>query len=169
MRLPNLLAFCGIILCCCGCQTVGEFCPGSAVGSALTNMPMGFILSTVCIANNTVYIGGDLIRLAGTPGDYNPKYKTFRASEPVNADMSVNSDTLQFVIDSQEKYKVADYGIASSDDKTNAVGRYKSEKLRKTLVIIDAKKMFIVMYDSEIHLQGVDAPIRTSAVSSRGN
>ena len=78
-----------------------------------------------------------------------PAPKTFQVSKLVMKDFGDNSDVMAFVMDSQDKYKTGDYGMASEEQKKTGVGRYRSDQLGKTIVIKDSGKAWNVAYESE--------------------
>lgn len=145
--MKRILLVVSAVLVCAGCSTVSDFCTGTAAGQAALG---GFNpLAIPCIAHDVVYVGGRMVNLSGGSSDENSEYKTFRSSKAVYDDMSNNGELMQFVLDSQDRYKSADYGDATSEQKKHTVGRYVSSKVGKAIVIIDAQKAFLVMFENE--------------------
>lgn len=77
------------------------------------------------------------------------EFKTFRSTKAVSDEMSNSGDLMQFVLDSQDRYKTADYGDATNEKKQLAIGHYVSPKLGRSIVIVDSEKMFQVMFENE--------------------
>lgn len=152
------------IFMCTGCSTANDFCKGVTAGSALGGLNP---FALPCIAHDVVYIGGKAVALSSSSSGGNTEYKTFRSSKAVYDDISNNGELMQFVIDSQDRYKSADYGDATSEQKTHSVGRYISNK-NKPIVIVDAQKAFLVMYENEYTpTQIPDAPALKSTTNRK--
>lgn len=144
--MKRLIVVMALAVACSGCSTMSDVCSGTAAGQAALG---GFNpLAVPCIANDVVYIGSNAISLSGSSSSAE-QYKTFRSSKAVYDDMSNHGDLMQFVLDSQDRYKTADYGNASGEQKTRLVGKYVSVELGKSIVIIDAQKSWLVMYEAE--------------------
>jgi len=146
-----------------GCSTMSDFCTGTATTQAALG---GYnIFAIPCVANDVAYIGGNMISLAGSSSSGGEsQYKTFRSSKAVYDDMSNSGDVMQFILDSQDRYKALDYGDATSEQKQHTVGRYVSDKLGKSIVIVDAQKMFLVMFEKEYVPVQIPAPATTPAL-----
>lgn len=149
-------------VCSSGCSTMSDFCTGTATTQAALG---GYnIFAIPCVANDVAYIGGNMISLAGSSSSGGEsQYKTFRSSKAVYDDMSNSGDVMQFILDSQDRYKALDYGEATIEQKQHTVGRYVSDKLGKSIVIVDAQKMFLVMFEKEYVPVQTPAPIAAPA------
>jgi hypothetical protein len=126
----------------CGCSDISYFTTGATIAGA--NNPLG-VVNTV---NTAVLVGNKAVNWLAkdkTPAPEAPK--SFQPNPYVLKDFTDNVDVMQFVMDSQDKYKGGDYGAATDEQKKASVGRYISVPLGKTLVINDAQKFYRVAYE----------------------
>lgn len=130
------------------CSSMSDACRGAAVTGG-TNVPIvGSVVTLSCAANAAAVIGTDVAhRTGGDPAP--PPPKSFQSSKLVVKDLSDNGDVMQFVIDSQDKYRAGDFGDATEIQKKEAIGRYASASLGKTILIKENEKAWNVYYESE--------------------
>ncbi len=102
------------------------------------------------------YVGKDIAeglansRSSSNSGD--PSIKVFRPSKVVEMELNESNEVLDFVLNSQDRYKAGDYGDSTSEQKEQKIGHYVSTKLAKTLIIADAKDHFFYKYENEVAL-----------------
>lgn len=134
-----------LLVCMAGCSTTdrSNFCTGTTVGAMGGFNPFAI----PCIANTAVDVGTDVV--SKLSADTVPPPKSFRPSNILMKELSDSPDLLMFVLESQDKYKAANYGTANEAQKNEAIGRYVSEPLKKSIIIYDDKDTFRVLYESE--------------------
>ena len=141
MKFTNFAAMACIAFTLTACAETQEFC---VAGTAAPG------LGVPCAVAGIVKFSKDYAQASSSNNDpTQPALKTFQVSKLLMKDFGDNSDVMSFVMDSQDKYKAGDYGMASDEQKKAKIGRYRSDQLGKTIVIRDSDKAWNVAYESE--------------------
>ena len=129
-----------------GCSSAdrSSLCAGSSIGGASLGVLNPF--AAPCAVSNIVDLSVNIAN-SGSKNDQTSQTKTFQPTKEVMKDFGDNPDVMQFVLDSQDKYKAGDFGTASDDQKIQLIGSYKSPQLGKTITIKDTGKSFEVAYE----------------------
>jgi hypothetical protein len=139
LEINRILLLAGLGVSLSACSQVNEFCTGASGAP---------IVGEICAPASIASAAKDFA--TGRGGDEAPPApKSFHVSKLVMKDFGDNSDVMAFVMDSQDKYKAGDYGVASDEQKKAGIGRYQSDQLGKTIIIRDLEKAWNVAYESE--------------------
>jgi hypothetical protein len=144
MKFMVALVICSLIS---GCASFNEYCRGAALGAAVGGVvnPLG----APCAVNDIIYISkgvGNMFSGSDTPP---PHPKTFVTSSKLSEEISVDPQKMQFVLESQDKYKSQNFGAASDEQKKNMIGRYESPITTHPIIISDKGDRWQIAYEGD--------------------
>lgn len=129
------------LLTSCSAVDRQNFCTGTTIGSAGGWNPFAI----PCIANTAVEMASNMTTSESSSGVANERPQAFKASDAVNKQISANTEFMQFVLDSQSRYRSGDYG----DSKQDRVGLYASAVPETSIVIFDNFDEWAVFFQRE--------------------
>lgn len=132
-----------------GCASGTSVCDHTSWSYAIVNgIPVvGTGVGATCLGSDIVSDAGRAISGINKSREEAAMAKTFRSSPSVESDITNTPGTLDYVMTVQEKYRAADYGIATEAEKSSLTGRYSLGN--KVFVIHDTEKYWLVAYDGE--------------------